>query len=145
MRRTMTKRAKSLVVAAVALLATASVAQAWTHGFERGVDLYQADSNGVRLILVCDPDNVYGSGSESALRFQVGGLDDYSGPVQLGFGDDVTVTADATHGSVGKRFVPAETWEPLIENMRQSRTVSLTIEGQTREVDTGEAAEFTCR
>ena len=142
--RTKPSRARAAVYALGLVLASASQASAWNYEFERGLHLYRASSGGVVLSLVCDPDLVYGPRSESALLVQIGGDDDYSGPVEIAFPDDTAVTTQAVHGRIGKREIADEVWQPLLAGLRAHDTLQLTMSGPAQTVSTGEAQDFTC-
>ncbi|NVK58336.1 MAG: hypothetical protein HWE26_22340 [Alteromonadaceae bacterium] len=138
------KKISSLGLALALGLTFAGPARAWQHDFERGVDLYRVSSGGVVLSLVCDPNKVYGDQSESAVMVQLGADDDFTGPVRLAFAGDSVIDTQMERGRIAKRVVPAETWATLLDGLRSSETLELTVDGSARTIETGEPQAFTC-
>lgn len=138
-------KAKTSSAAIAAILAATPAALAWEHSMQRGLDLYQTASDSMALSLVCDPDNVYGGASASALLVQAGGETEYTGPVRISFPDEITIETTATYGQIGKGFVAAELWQALLAGLRENTTFTVTVGSIEHEIDTGAPADFSCQ
>ncbi|MEM9212200.1 MAG: hypothetical protein AAGA63_12010 [Pseudomonadota bacterium] len=129
------------------LMATATLfaapAVAWEHTFARGLDLYSATDNGATIRLVCDPNRVYG-GTETMVLIVLGENSDLNTNATLAFPGGETVTAPLVHGRMSKRDLGDTTWAQLLDGLRNTPSVQLTVGGSSRELELGEATAFTC-
>lgn len=121
----------------------ASPALAWDHDFTRGLDLYSTTDNGVTIRLVCDPNRVYG-GTESMILIVFRGNSDLNTTATLTFADGQTVTAPMVHGRLSKRDLAENIWQPLLDGLRNTETVELTVGTATATMNLGDAPAFTC-
>ena len=121
----------------------ASPALAWDHDFTRGLDLYSTTDNGATIRLVCDPNRVYG-GTESMVLILFGGNADLNTTATLTFPDGQAVTAPLVHGRLSKRDLAENVWQPLLDGLRHTETVELTIGAATVTMNLGDAPAFTC-
>lgn len=121
----------------------ASPALAWDHDFTRGLDLYSTTDNGVTIRLVCDPNRVYG-GTESMILIVFRGNSDLNTTATLAFADGQTVTAPMVHGRLSKRDLAENIWQPLLDGLRNTETVELTVGTATVTMNLGDAPAFTC-
>ncbi len=121
----------------------ASPALAWDHDFTRGLDLYSTTDNGVTIRLVCDPNRVYG-GTESMILIVFRGNSDLNTTATLTFADGQTVTAPMVHGRLSKRDLAENIWQPLLDGLRNTETVELTVGTATVTMNLGDAPAFTC-
>ena len=126
----------------VATLAT-SPALAWDHNFTRGLDLYSTSDNGATIRVVCDPNRVYG-GTESMVLIVLGGNSDLNTTATLTFTDGQTITAPMVHGRLAKRDLAETVWQPLLDGLRNAKTVELTVGTATVTMSLGDAPAFTC-
>ncbi len=122
---------------------TVSPALAWDHDFTRGLDLYSTTDNGATIRLVCDPNRVYG-GTESMVLIVFGGNSDLNTTATLTFADGQTVTAPLVHGRLSKRNLAENIWQPLLDGLRNTETVQLTVGTATVTMNLGDAPAFTC-
>lgn len=122
---------------------TASPALAWDHDFTRGLDLYSTTDNGATIRLVCDPNRVYG-GTESMVLIVFGGNSDLNTTATLTFADGQTVTAPMVHGRLSKRDLAENIWQPLLDGLRNTETVEMTVGTATVTMNLGDAPAFTC-
>ena len=129
----------SLLIAIIA----ASPALAWDHNFTRGLDLYSATDNGATIRVVCDPNRVYG-GTESMVLIVLGGNSDLNTTATLTFTDGQTITAPMVHGRLAKRDLAETVWQPLLDGLRNAKTVELTVGTATVTMSLGDAPAFTC-
>lgn len=121
----------------------ASPALAWDHDFTRGLDLYSTTDNGATIRLVCDPNRVYG-GTESMILIVFRGNSDLNTTATLTFADGQTVTAPMVHGRLSKRDLAENIWQPLLNGLRNTETVELTVGTATVTMNLGDAPAFTC-
>ena len=136
---------KPLVLSAILAIALPGAGRAWEYSKQRGVDLYQADSGGAAVSLICDPDSVYGKGSTaSAVLVELGGNPDISGPVELRFPDGNGVNAELVHGRVGKMEAGSAAWETLLAGFRAHQSIKVSVDGQAADVQLGTPKPFTC-
>ena len=133
---------KPLVFMAISAL-SASPAFAWEHTFTRGLDLYSATDNGATIRLVCDPNRVYG-GTETMVLIVLGGNSDLNTDATLAFPGGETVTAPLVHGRMSKRDLGDATWARLVDGLRNTPSVELTVGATSRQLNLGEATAFTC-
>ena len=129
----------SLLIAALA----ASPAIAWDHDFTRGLDLYSTTDNGATIRLVCDPNRVYG-GTESMVLIVFGGNSDLNTTATLTFPDGQTITALLVHGRLSKRDLAEHIWQPLLDGLRNTESVELTVGTASVTMNLGDAPAFTC-
>ncbi|MGB7242593.1 MAG: hypothetical protein WBC93_10950 [Sulfitobacter sp.] len=132
-------RLVSMLIAALA----ATPAVAWEHDFTRGLDLYSTTDNGATIRLVCDPNRVYG-GTESMVLIVLGGNSDLTTMATLAFPDGQTITAPLVHGRLAKRDLAENVWHPILEGLRNTQRVELTVGDTTRAMNLGDAPAFTC-
>ena len=133
------RRLISMILAALA----AAPAFAWEHDFTRGLDLYSTTDNGATIRLVCDPNRVYG-GTESMVLIVLGGHSDLSTTATLAFPGAPTITTQLVHGRLAKRNLAHSVWQPIIDGLRNTERVELTVGGTTRTLNLGDAPAFTC-
>ena len=129
----------SLLIAALA----ASPAIAWDHDFTRGLDLYSTTDNGATIRLVCDPNRVYG-GTESMVLIVFGGNSDLNTTATLTFPDGQTITASLVHGRLSKRDLAEHIWQPLLDGLRNTDSVELTVGTASVTMNLRDAPAFTC-
>ncbi len=129
----------SLLIATLA----ASPALAWDHDFMRGLDLYSTTDNDATIRVVCDPNRVYG-GTESMVLIVFGGHSDLNTTATLTFTDGQTITAPMVRGRLSKRDLAETVWQPLLDGLRKSETVELTVGTATVTMHLGDAPAFTC-
>ena len=129
----------SLLIAALA----ASPAIAWDHDFTRGLDLYSTTDNGATIRLVCDPNRVYG-GTESMVLIVFGGNSDLNTTATLTFPGGQTITASLVHGRLSKRDLAEHIWQPLLDGLRNTESVELTVGTASVTMNLGDAPAFTC-
>ena len=129
----------SLLCAALA----GSPALAWDHDFTRGLDLYSTTDNGATIRLVCDPNRVYG-GTESMVLIVLGGNSDLTTTTTLAFPGGQTITAQLAHGRLAKRDLAEHVWQPLLDGLRNTESVELTVGTATVTMNLGDAPAFTC-
>jgi len=132
-------RLVSLLVAAFA----ASPVVAWEHDFTRGLDLYSTTDNGATIRLICDPNRVYG-GTESMVLIVLGGNSDLTTTATLAFPSGQTVSAPLVHGRLAKRDLAENIWQPIIEGLRNTERVELTVGDTTSTLNLGDPPAFTC-
>jgi hypothetical protein len=120
-----------------------SPALAWDHDFTRGLDLYSTTDNGATIRVVCDPNRVYG-GTESMVLIVFGENSDLNTTATLSFTDGQTITAPMVHGRLSKRDLAETVWQPLLDGLRNSETVELTVGTATVTMNLGDAPAFTC-
>ena len=132
-------RLLSLLIAGFA----ASPALAWDYDFTRGLDLYSTTDSGATIRLVCDPNRVYG-GTESMVLIVFGGNADLNTTATLAFRDGQAVTAPLVHGRLSKRDLAENVWQPLLDGLRNTETVELTVGAATVTMNLGDAPAFTC-
>ena len=128
-------------LAALALFTAPAIA--WEHDFTRGLDLYSATDNGVTIRLICDPNRVYG-GTESMVLISVGGDTDLNTTATLAFPGRETISAPLVHSRLAKRDMPDTQWRPLLDGLRNTSRLELTIGDNTRNVALGDPPAFTC-
>lgn len=121
----------------------AAPALAWDHDFTRGLDLYSTTDNGATIRIVCDPNRVYG-GTESMVLIVLGGNSDLNTTATLTFAGGQAVTAQLVHGRLSKRDLAETLWQPLLDGLRNSETVELTVGTATVMMNLGDAPAFTC-
>lgn len=136
-------RFKNRVVLALVAALVAAPAVAWEHDFTRGLDLYSTTDNGATIRLICDPNRVYG-GTETMVLIVLGGNSDLTATATLSFPDGQTVTAPLVHGRLAKRDLTKNVWRPILEGLRNTRRVELTIGDTTRILNLSDAPAFTC-
>lgn len=121
----------------------AAPAMAWDHDFTRGLDLYSASDNGATVRLVCDPNRVYGA-TESMMMIVLGGNSDLNVTATLAFPDGSEITATLIHSRLSKRDLGDERWKPLLDSLRNTTQVELTVDDIKRTVILGDPPDFTC-
>ncbi|KIN69896.1 hypothetical protein Z945_3788 [Sulfitobacter noctilucae] len=62
----------------------------------------------------------------------------------LAFPDGQTITAPLVHGRLAKRDLAENVWHPILEGLRNTQRVELTIGDTTRAMNLGDAPAFTC-
>lgn len=136
-------RVKNLLFSLLIATLTAPSALAWDHDFTRGLDLYSTTDNGATIRVVCDPNRIFG-GTESMVLIVFGGNSDLNTTASLAFADGETVTAPLVHGRLSKRVLAANVWQPLLDGLRNTKTLELTIGAATVTMNLGDAPTFTC-
>lgn len=136
-------RLKDHLLSLLITVLIASPALAWDHDFTRGLDLYSTTDNGATIRLVCDPNRVYG-GTESMILIVFRGNSDLNTTATLTFADGQTVTAPMVHGRLSKRDLAENIWQPLLDGLRNTETVELTVGTATVTMNLGDAPAFTC-
>ena len=126
-----------------AMVLSAAPVFAWEHTFTRGLDLYSVTDNGATIRLVCDPNRVYG-GTETMVLIVVDGNSDLNTDATLAFPGGETITAPLMHGRMSKRDLGDTIWQPLLDGLRNTARVELSVGGTTQVVDLGEPLAFSC-
>lgn len=133
----------ALIYSAIALTILPTVAGAWEHRHERGIDLYRIENAGMVVSLVCDPNQVYGT-TESAVLIEANNNPDLSVEVDFSFPEGSTIKARLVHGRFGKAMASQTKWEALITGFRTHQAVTVTIDENAVKVELGTPMLFTC-
>lgn len=136
-------RVKTRLYSLLIVSLAGSPALAWDHDFTRGLDLYSTTDKGATIRVVCDPNRVYG-GTESMVLIVFGENSDLNTTATLSFTDGQTITAPMVHGRLSKRDLAETVWQPLLDGLRNSETVELTVGTATVTMNLGDAPAFTC-
>ena len=125
----------------ILMVGLGSMAHAWDHEMQRGLDLYTTPDDTVAL--VCDPNSVYGT-TESAVLIQTGSDPFETKDLTFRFVDGNAVQARLEKGRVAKALTESLVWETLISGFRKFGVVIIEDDNSGHEVTLGDPMMFSC-
>lgn len=129
----------ALSIGALALTGTAS-AEGWQGSVSRGLDVFSAQGDGAALMVICDPERVFGS-DNSGVQLILDGDSDVRGVVTFRREDEELAAV-----SVRGRIAPDDTaWPALLALLAGSGQISIAHGERDFSITLSEPGAFTCR